>query len=40
VVEIPTKEAEFEAYEKAGKDTQLEKAQEVIKGLIGKTQTQ
>jgi len=38
VVEIPTKEAELEAYEKAGRDTQLEKAQEVIKGLMGKTQ--
>jgi len=38
VVEIPTKEAELEAYEKAGRDTQLEKAQEVIKGLTGKTQ--
>ena len=30
VVEIPTKEAELEEYEKAGKDTQLDKAVEVI----------
>lgn len=34
VVDLPTKEAEVEEYEKQGKDIQLEKAKEILKGMI------